>query len=437
MDVEYDIFDVEKSVIGSLLIDPQLYAEMAQFLPGTAFHIRRNGMIYDAIGRLIADGKQVDYVTVCSELDRVGLFAEIGGASYLLDAITSTPTSQHGLEYARTVEERAARKKIIDLSSKIAQSAGAGKPLDEIVAHVSGIADIVTNTGEQASGDLVDFDELSSIGYDLAIDAAENHRAGKMPGIQTGISDLDRMLGGGYKPGKMYIVAARPGQGKSALLQKSAIAAMSAGVRALVWTGEMSNAEYDDRMKCIYAGIDSSHIQAGTMDNDEWGRYTEATDYFSSTFKGAIFDRSGISVEQLRAKAVQMKARGGLGIILVDYLGLMTGPGRETKDALTHISRNLKSLAREFDVPVVAAHQMNREIEKRGEETTPQLSDLRDSGSIEQDADVVMFLHCAASKMEFDPRPVKLYMPKNRAGKVGSINLQFVAKFTRFAGVQK
>ena len=172
------------------------------------------------------------------------------------------------------------------------------------------------------------------------------------------------------------------------------------------------------------------------MTSEEWERYTVATEIIS-LYHGAIFDAPGISVAALRAKALQMRTRGGLDLIVADYLGLLTGRGKDKNEELANISRGIKALAKEFDVPVLVAHQMNRGIETRGEETAPQLSDLRDSGSIEQDADVVMFLHCPPSKMTFNPRPVRLYIQKNRSGKLAAFDLAFVPEYTRFGEIAK
>lgn len=431
------VVEAENALLGALIVDPSRYAEISNILASDDFFVHRNGWVYQALGDLIHQGKPIDFVTLCASLTERGILEEIGGAARLIDLVNSAPNSQHAVAYARIVEENAVRRQVLDASGKIATAAlSPDQSLESVVEYAAQVTDIVNSRGEQSSGALVEIHENSSDGYDLALEYASNRAAGKPVGISTGLNQLDIALGGGMKKQKMIVVAARPGQGKSALLQKIGLHALSAGKRVLIWTGEMSNTDYDLRMKCIQAGIDSNKIESGYMAPEEWERYTAATELLSS-YHGAIFDAPGISVSALRAKALQMRARGGLDLIVVDYLGLLTGRGKDKNEELSNISRGIKGLSKEFNVPVLTAHQMNRAIESRGEETSPQLSDLRDSGSIEQDADVVMFLHCPPSKMTFKPRPVRLHIQKNRSGKLTTIDLAFVAEYTRFGEVVK
>lgn len=431
------IVEAENALLGSLILDASQYPEVASVITPDDFFIRRNAWIYDAVGVLALAGSPIDYVTLCSELTTRGLLEDSGGPARVLELVTNTPSSANAMHYARIVAENAVRRRVVSVTEQIAAVAlSPDRPLEQALEYAAQVTDIVTSRGEQASGELVPIHENSSRGYDLALQAASNRNAGTPPGIPTGLNLLDSALGGGLKKQKMIVLAARPGQGKSALLQKITLSALAAGKRALIWTGEMSNTEYDLRMKCIQAGVDSNKVESGLMTSEEWERYTAATEIIS-LYHGAIFDAPGISVAALRAKALQMRTRGGLDLIVADYLGLLTGRGKDKNEELANISRGIKALAKEFDVPVLVAHQMNRGIETRGEETAPQLSDLRDSGSIEQDADVVMFLHCPPSKMTFNPRPVRLYIQKNRSGKLAAFDLAFVPEYTRFGEIAK
>ncbi len=429
--------EAEVATIGAVILDADQLDEISTFLKPSDFFIARNAWVYEAIENLRDRKEPIDYLTISNELERRGRLSEAGGIARIVELVTSTPSSQNGYAYARMVEQNAMRRRVLQAAERIAIIASnPDQPIESVIDPAAHITDIIAGFGEQSSGDLVNLYQNSSAGYEAAMQSARNRAAGLHPGIQTGLTQLDFALGGGMKKQKLIIVAARPGQGKSALLQKIANSAMLAGKRALIWTGEMSNAEYDLRLKCIYAGIDSNKVEAGLMDSAEWERYTHATEAISQ-FSGGIFDQPGITVHKLRSKALQMRSRGGLDLIILDYLGLMTGQGRDKNAELSEISGQLKSIAKEFDVPVLAAHQMNRGIETRGEESAPQLSDLRDSGSLEQDADVVMFLHCPPSKMSFAPRPVRLYIQKNRSGRLSNIELVFVPEFTRFAELAK
>lgn len=423
--------EAEEAVLGSLLLDPTCVVQIADFLRVGDFYRERNNWVYEADLALYDRHDMIDVVTLCDELERQGRLADLGGAAYITSLMNAVPTAAHVEHYARIVERAATLRRLIQAGSEIVrlayqEGADVTQALDKAEQLVFGVAERRTGRDFIALRDALRdyFDQL---------DTLHAHK-GQLIGLPTGFHDLDQVLGGLHRS-DLVIVAGRPSAGKTSFATGIAQhLAVSARKAVALFSLEMSSEQLVQRLLCSEANVDSQRLRAGYIDDEEWQRVTEAMGTLSEA-PVYIDDSANISVMELRTKARRLKAQFDIAAVFIDYLQLMQGNGRENRvQEVSEISRSLKGLARELDVPVVALSQLSRAVETRSP-PTPILSDLRESGSIEQDADVVMFVHREEMYNQNTERKniADIIIAKHRNGPIGRVPLRWFPSQTRFA----
>ncbi|OQY26265.1 MAG: replicative DNA helicase [Anaerolineaceae bacterium 4572_32.1] len=428
--------EAEEAVLGSLLIDPDAIFRVSTYLEPADFYIERNNWAYEAILALYERREAVDFVTLCDELERRERLQEIGGAAYIIHLINVVPTSIHVEYYGHIVERAAVRRRLIRAATDIAALAyEEAEDIDQVVDRAEQILFGVSQ--RRLSRDLVPIEQVISKYYDR-IDYLYRH-GGEFIGVPTGFPRLDRLLGG-LQRSDLIIVAARPAMGKTSLaLNIAHNASIKHQQRIAIFSLEMSNEQLVQRLISSETGISSHRLRTGQLKEEELPRFTQAANQLS---KQSIFvdDTPSISAMQMRTKCRRLHAEHGLDLIIVDYLQLMQGDRRSENrvQEISYISRMLKSLARELNVPVMAASQLSRAVEQRSDKH-PMLSDLRESGSIEQDADIVMFIY---REEVYNPEtPLKniaeIVVSKHRHGPTGVVELYFEKELTRFMELER
>ncbi len=423
--------EAEDAVIGSILINPQAYYDVASFLKADDFYIRRNGWIWEAFLRLHERNVPIDILTVGEELDQLGKLDEIGGLAYLGALVNNIPTTLHAEAYGRIVEETSTRRRMLEAANQIARLAydeesSLDTVMDNAAKAVFGVSE------DRIHADLQPIAEVIK-GYNDHI-AMLASRTDELYGVPTGFLDLDRLLMG-LQPSDFAIIAGRPGQGKTGFLISIAKnAARLHQKHVAIFSLEMSNEQLVQRLIAQETGIDSQRLRTGKLAENEWELFYEACGALSQT-RIFLDDTPAISPLQLRTKCRRLHLEYHLDMVIVDYLQLMT-TGRRSENRVqevSEISRGLKVLARELNVPVVAAAQLSRAVEQRADKT-PMLSDLRESGSLEQDADVVMFIYRPDQydKEGAMPNVAKIIVAKHRNGPTGIVELVFLSKLAKF-----
>jgi replicative DNA helicase len=423
--------EAEESVIGAVLINPDAYYEVAAFLQSGDFYIHRHRFIWETIAQLRERRTPVDFLTVTEELDRAGKLAEVGGPAYLTALINATPTSLHAKAYAHIVEQNAIRRRMLEAANQVARLAYQGDASLETVIGESQRA--LSSASERVLSQ--DIRPISQVLGSLYDDIEDRARQKETFGVLTGFGDLDRLLQG-MQPSDLLIVAGRPGMGKTSLLLSVVkYAAKVRKKRVAVFTLEMSAEQMTQRLIAQETGIDTQRMRSGKLTADEWPLFTCAVEVLGET---CLFldDTPAISPLQMCAKSRHLHMEHGLDLIVVDYLQLMSGGGKfeNRVQEVSFISRQLKVLARELNVPVLAAAQLSRAVEQRADKH-PVLSDLRESGSIEMDADVVMFLY--RTDQPETSGLMDVIVAKHRNGPVGTIQLAFQSELTRFENAAK
>ena len=423
--------EAEEAVIGSVLINPEAYYDVASFLRADDFYIHRHRWIWDTFSRLHERRVPIDFLTVSQELDQQGQLAEVGGPAYLTALVNNVPTSLHAEAYGHIVEETSIRRRMLTAANDIAklayqQEASVESVMDEAEKAVFGVSE------RRTTRDLRPIREVLSEYYDR-IDQLAGRDLESM-GVPTGFVDLDRLLGG-LQPSDLLIVAGRPGSGKTAFILSAAKnAAQKYKKHVAVFSLEMSSEQLVQRIIAQETGIDSQRLRTGKLDEDEWPLFTHAIEVLGDTI---IFldDTPALTPLQLRTKCRRLHLEFQLDLILVDYLQLMSSGVRSENrvQEVSYISRNLKVLARELNVPVLAAAQLSRAIEQRTDKE-PVLSDLRESGSLEQDADIVMFIHRPElyEKDTLKQNLAQIKVAKHRNGPTGTIELVFRSQIAKF-----
>lgn len=426
--------EAERAVLGALLIDSEAISEVASFLKPEDFYRDRHRAIYAARFDLYERREPGDLVTLVDELRRRGQLEAVGGVSYLTELVGDVPTAVHVEHYARIVERCALMRRLIDAAGRIA-AIGYENPADVDDALDRSEQLLFQVSQRRVSEDFTSLREALRE-YFETIEYLHQHK-GEIVGIPSGFHDLDQMTGG-LHPSDLIIIAGRPGVGKTGFaLSLVRNAATRAQAPAAIFSLEMSTEQLVQRLLCMEAAVDSQRIRSGFIDEFEWRRISEA---FGVLSDAPIFidDSAAISTTELRMKARRLKAEHDLKLIVVDYLQLMQGRGLENRvQEVSEISRSLKALARELDVPVIALSQLSRAVESR-QDHRPVLSDLRESGSIEQDADIVMFIH---REELYNPNTDRkniadIIVAKHRNGPVGQIPVRFFPSQTRFADLE-
>ncbi len=421
--------EAEKSVLGAILIDEDAMFKIADTLAPDNFYDRRHQVIFETMLYLYSHQQAIDVLTLSSKLKADKKIKESGDMQYLTEIVESVPTSAHVEEYSKIIVEQSQRRRLISLAAKVDELAYKEDRelplvLDDVEKSLMGI------TQGTARNDFVPISSLLEESFKRAEEL--NKDPGKISGIATGFTYLDNILGGLHKS-DLIILAARPSVGKTAFaLDLARHAAVIEGKSVGVFSLEMSDTQLMDRILSMQVGVGLWDLRMGHITDDVFERLSDAMGVLAEA-KLYIDDTPGISILEMRAKARKLKLEKSLDLLIIDYLQLITGQNRESRvQEVSEISRFLKLLARELDVPVVALSQLSRAVEQRGGSGTPQLSDLRDSGSIEQDADIVMFL----SKVSGDEGEVsdnrRLSISKHRNGPTGEVELFFVKEQARF-----
>ena len=428
--------EAEEAVIGAVLINPDVYVELSEFLTADDFYIHRLRFIWQSFTRLSERRLPIDNLTVSEALSEMGHLDEIGGPAYLTGLLNLVPTTLHAEAYGQLVREAAIRRKMISAAGKIAtlaydQEQELPAVTEQSVAALEGA--VLRETG----GNLVPLSTALAQAYDQ-IDALS--RTPELPGVPSGLTDLDHRLGN-FQPGALYVLAARPGQGKTSLMLTAALNAARAGKRVAVFSLEMPILRLTNRLLAQQSGLDVQMLDTGKVGEGDWPRLTDAVEKLEH-LPIYLDDTPAITPLQLKAKLRRLHLSAGkIDLALVDYLQLMQA-GVKTENRtqeVGYISRSLKALSKELNVPILAAAQLNRDVEKRAS-TRPQLSDLRESGDIEADADVVMFLHQPEqAPAGQDYQPTEIFVAKHRNGPIGSVPTMFRKSTTRFenAAIEK
>ncbi len=422
--------EAEQSVLGAMMLSTEAVADVVEILEADDFYRSANAKIYSAIRGLFGHGEPVDLITVIEALRRQSLLDEVGGPLYLRDLVDQVPTAAGAAHYAKIVVDAALRRRLISAAADIIDLSYAGT--DD--------ADQIADGAEQRIYDVArreDKEETALIG-DLVNQAMSDletiqNRESAYTGLPTGFRDLDDLTSG-FQPGNLIVIAARPGVGKSSLAMNIASNVAKEDAPVAVFSLEMSRYEIGMRLLCSEAHVPWDRIRNKRVGPDDWTRIVAAGEKLHEA-PLHIVDAGNVNIVDIRAKARRMKTgRQGLELIIVDYLQLMTSALSRRSDnrqqEVAEISRSLKLLAKELHIPVVALSQLNRNPESRADKR-PQLSDLRESGAIEQDSDVVMFIHRDDADQEHK-REAELILAKHRNGPTGSVRLVFEPSLTQF-----
>src|SRR5512137_1021448 len=423
--------EAEEAVVGAVLINPEAYYDLAQFLQPDDFYIHRHRWIWEAFNRLHEQRIPLDFLTVTEELERVGQLAEIGGPAYLTALLNQVPTSLHAEAYGRMVEASAIRRRLLTAANQIATLAYNEQEAIETVIEESE-KNIFNVSERRLKKDLQPISTVLSDYYDRIDELAK--RPEEIFGVPTAFVDLDRMLTG-LQPSDLLIIAGRPGQGKSGfLLSVAKNAALLHKKHVAIFSLEMSNEQVVQRLLSQETGIDSQRLRNGKLNENEWPLLTHAIEVLGDTHIW-LDDTPAITPLALRTKCRRLHMEFVLDLVIVDYLQLMGSDSRTENrvQEVSYISRSLKVLARELNVPVLAAAQLSRAVEQR-EGKRPVLSDLRESGSIEQDADIVMFIYRPDQyEKDTDKQNVaEIIIAKHRNGPTGSVELIFLNHLAKF-----
>lgn len=427
--------EAEQAVIGGLMLEPASLDGVSSLLDGDDFYRRDHRLIYEAICGLSGKGKPFDVVTLGEWFDACGTGEQIGGAGYLTELVTSTPSAANIAAYAAIVREKAILRRLIEAGTQIVNDgfqpgqASVRDILDKAEQRVFRIAE----QGDRGGKEFVGLRDAMAEAYRVLQDRSEN--PGTVTGVPTGFVDLDEMTAG-LQPTDLVILAARPSMGKTALAVNIAeYAAMKTKKAVAIFSMEMSASQLAFRLISSMGRIDSQRLRTGDLREEDWPRVSSAIRMLSE-LKIFIDDKPGLSPVELRGRARRLKREHDLGLIVVDYLQLMQVQGTQENRAteIAEISRSLKGLAKELNVPVIALSQLNRSLEARTDKR-PVMSDLRESGGIEQDADLILFIYRdeVYNKDKPDNKGLaEVIIAKQRNGPTGKVDLRFAGAYTRF-----
>ena len=427
--------EAEQAVLGALLIDPDAIFKVNTFLHGDDFYVEKHRWIFDATVALHERREAVDFVTLCDELERNQHLSEIGGAAYVTWLINVTPTALNVEHYGRIVERTSTLRRLIGAAGEIAALAYQDTDnVDEVVDRAEQMLFGVSQ--RRIARDMLPIKDVVSAYYDR-VDYLYKHKDETI-GVPTGFKNIDKLLGGLQKS-DLLIVAARPGMGKTSLMLSIAQnAARKYHQRVAIFSLEMSSAQLVQRLISAETGIDSQRLRIGNLREEEWPTFIQATGALSETMV-FIDDTPSISAMQVRTKARRLYAEYGLDLLIIDYLQLMQSDRHidNRVQEISQLSRALKGLARELNIPVLVASQLSRAVEQRNDKH-PMLSDLRESGSIEQDADVVMFIYRDDyyTPESDQPNIAEIIISKHRNGPTGMVPLFFRKELAQFLEVE-
>lgn len=428
--------EAEQSVIGSMIMSKDAIVEASEMITGVDFYQQQYGIVFEAMVELHDEGKAVDLVTLQDRLREKELPPEISSMEFVRDLLATVPTSANVKYYAEIVAEKSMLRKLIKTTEEIGNLCYLGKEKTQDILEVTEkkIFDLVQNRGSE------EFVPIRQVVLN-AIEKIEkaSRTQGSVTGIPTGFIDLDYKMSG-FQPSDLILVAARPSMGKTAfVLNIAQYMAFHNDVTTAIFSLEMSKEQLVNRLLALESKVDSQNIRTGNLEDEEWAKLIEGANIIGKSHL-IIDDKPGISISELRSKCRKYKMEHNLGIIFIDYLQLMTGSGRSEsrQQEISEISRSLKALARELNVPVVALSQLSRAVEQRPDHR-PMLSDLRESGAIEQDADVVMFIYRDDyyNKDSENKNIAEIIIAKQRNGPIGTVNLVWMPNYTKFVNMKK
>ena len=428
--------EAEQSVIGSMIMDRDAIIAASEIITGEDFYQHQYAVLYDAMIELFQEGKPVDLVTLQNKLKEKEVPPELCSLEFISDLIRSVPTSANVRYYANIVSEKALLRRLIKVTEGIANTCYLDKEKVDIVLEQTEkqVFDIVQN---RSTGDFVSIKDIVIKSLDSIESASKNK--GSVTGIATGFYDLDYKIAG-LQPSDLILVAARPSMGKTAfVLNVAEYVAVKSRITTAIFSLEMSKNQLVNRILSMNSKVDSQAIRSGELNDEDWAKLMESARVIGES--GLIIDDTpGISITELRSKCRKFKLEHNLGLIIIDYLQLMSGgkKSESRQQEISEISRSLKALAREVNCPVIALSQLSRAVEQRPDKR-PMLSDLRESGAIEQDADVVMFIY-RDDYYNHDSEEAgisEIIIGKQRNGPTGTVKLAWLSQFTKFANLER
>ncbi|HIW26198.1 MAG TPA: replicative DNA helicase [Firmicutes bacterium] len=428
--------DAEQAVLSSILMDKDAAAEAFELLKADDFYSPENREVFRAALQLYTKGDPIDVVTVKNQLEENGVFAEIGGVETLANIAAAVGSSVNVKSYAKIVEEKSVLRRLIKLSGELSEISYKGADDINVILDKAekGIFDVMQNRNTDSFASIMD------VAYNTFSNIEKIYNSNeKITGISTGFTDFDAKTAGLQKS-DLILIAARPSMGKTAfVLNVAQYAAVRDHVPVAIFSLEMSKEQLVNRMLCAEALVDAQKVRTGELNSDDWSKLVESMGVLSEA-PIYIDDTPGITAMEIRAKCRRLKIEKGLGLVVIDYLQLMSGSGRSDsrQQEISEISRSLKAIAREIEAPVIALSQLSRACEARSDHR-PMLSDLRESGAIEQDADLVAFLY--RDEYYFPEKTEKknqaeLIIAKQRNGPTGTVNLTWLGQYTKFANME-
>lgn len=428
--------EAEQAVIGSMIMDKEAIEAASEILNPEDFFNRQYGILFETMIELNDNAQAVDMVTLPNKLKEKEVPPEVSNLEFVRDLIAAVPTSAHVKYYAGIVREKAVLRRLIQLNEEIENACYAGKDdLETILEETE--KKIFRIVQSRSTDEFVPISQVVMNAMNKIEKAAQNK--GQVTGIPTGFIDLDYKTAG-LQPSDLVLIAARPSMGKTAfVLNIAQNIAFKQHKTVAIFSLEMSKEQLVNRMFSLESNVDAQKLRTGQLEDNEWDRLVEGADVIGKS-NLIIDDTPGISIAELRSKCRKYKLEQNLAVIMIDYLQLMSGSGKSEsrQQEISEISRSLKAIARELAVPVIALSQLSRAAEQRPDHR-PMLSDLRESGAIEQDADVVMFIYRDDYYNKDTPRPgvSEIIIAKQRNGPVGTVELAWLANYTKFANLAK
>ena len=429
--------EAEQSVIGSMIMDREAIIAASEILLKEDFYHQQYGVLFEAMVELFNEGQPADLVTLQNGLKEKDVPPEVSSLEYVRDLVAAVPTSANVKYYAQIVKEKAVLRKLIKVTENIENECYLGKESLEVILEDTEkkVFELLQNRG---GGDYVPIKQVV-INTLEKIELASKTK-GNVTGIATGFVDLDYKMAG-LQPSDLILVAARPSMGKTAfVLNIAQYVAFHSNLTAAIFSLEMSKEQLVNRMFSLESRVDAQVLRSGNLADSDWEKLIEAAGVIGAS-NLIIDDTPGISISELRSKCRKYKLEHDLKLVIIDYLQLMSGSGRSTdsrQQEISDISRSLKALARELNVPVIALSQLSRAVEQRPDHR-PMLSDLRESGAIEQDADVVMFIYRDDyyNKDSENKNIAEIILAKQRNGPIGTVNLVWLPQYTKFANLER
>ena len=430
--------EAEQSVVGAMLMDKDAILTAAEIVSGQDFYQTAYGVIFDSMVELFNEGKPVDLVTLQERLKEKDVPPEIASLEFVRDLVSAVPTSANVKYYAQIVADKSMLRKLIKLNDEISNTCYAGKESLEAILETTEKS-MFQLLQQRNTGEYVPIRQVVLNALDKIEKASKSK--GTVTGIPTGFIDLDYKLSG-LQPSDLILVAARPSMGKTAfVLNIAQYVAFKKDRATVIFSLEMSKEQLVNRLFSLESQVDAQALRTGNMKDSDWEKLIEGAGIIGKS-KLIIDDTPGISVSELRSKCRKYKLEHGLDLIIIDYLQLMTGSvgkrSESRQQEISEISRSLKGLARELNVPVIALSQLSRAVESRPDKR-PMLSDLRESGAIEQDADVVMFIYRDEyyNKDSEYKKQAEIIIAKQRKGPVGTVHLAWLGEYTKFANLSR